>query len=64
MTKCREDTSELMLTYYLLLAISDYDLRLVVTVSIISKTYYNIKTLLFLTEYLIGIPLLMPELPV
>jgi len=37
---------------------SDYNLRLVVTVTIITKTHDDIKTVLFLTEYLIGIPLL------
>ena len=55
---CRDGTFELMLSDYLLWAMSDYYLRSVVTVTIITKTRDNIKTVLFLTEYLIGIPLL------
>ena len=47
-----------MLTDYLIWAITGYDLRSVKTVTIITKTYDNIESLLFLTEYLIGIPLL------
>jgi hypothetical protein len=58
MTNCRENTSGLMLTDCLLWTITGYNLRLVKTVTIIIKTYDNIKTLLFLTKYLNGFPLI------